>query len=162
MRSLTTDWAVCLADGGCGGYEPPDMSWGKGRRPVVNISAEGRQKPISTGYPKKPAWLIGCRAKQSGNSPPGAELRPGPFTSATGVTTAQANFNGQYPYKNAAPGGFRSQNRGGWLICTRMPWASFRYARQCLGMDRRLLAAEPSGRAGGRRSGRRRLFGASP
>ena len=32
------EWDACVADGGCGGYKPWDNGWGRGRRPVVNVS----------------------------------------------------------------------------------------------------------------------------
>ncbi len=32
------DWAACVGDGGCDGYEPNDHAWGRGQRPVINIS----------------------------------------------------------------------------------------------------------------------------
>jgi|HubBroStandDraft_1064217.scaffolds.fasta_scaffold01721_8 formylglycine-generating enzyme required for sulfatase activity len=32
------DWDACLADGGCNGYRPEDQGWGRGDRPVVNVS----------------------------------------------------------------------------------------------------------------------------
>jgi formylglycine-generating enzyme required for sulfatase activity len=36
---LTFDaWDACVADGGCGGYKPPDSSWGRGRQPAINVS----------------------------------------------------------------------------------------------------------------------------
>ena len=31
-------WDACVADGGCGGYHPDDEGWGRGNRPVINIS----------------------------------------------------------------------------------------------------------------------------
>jgi formylglycine-generating enzyme required for sulfatase activity len=31
-------WEFCLANGGCGGYRPFDNGWGRGNRPVVNVS----------------------------------------------------------------------------------------------------------------------------
>jgi formylglycine-generating enzyme required for sulfatase activity len=37
--SLTfAEWDVCVADGGCGGYRPDDQGWGRGDRPVINVS----------------------------------------------------------------------------------------------------------------------------
>ena len=36
---LTFDeWDACVADGGCNGYKPGDQGWGRGRRPVINVS----------------------------------------------------------------------------------------------------------------------------
>jgi formylglycine-generating enzyme required for sulfatase activity len=32
------DWDACVANGGCKGYRPPDQGWGRGRRPVINVS----------------------------------------------------------------------------------------------------------------------------
>jgi hypothetical protein len=32
------EWDACVADGGCNGYSPPDEGWGRGRRPVINVS----------------------------------------------------------------------------------------------------------------------------
>ena len=32
------EWDACMADGGCNGYKPSDEGWGRGRRPVINVS----------------------------------------------------------------------------------------------------------------------------
>jgi formylglycine-generating enzyme required for sulfatase activity len=32
------EWDACANDGGCGGYRPGDEGWGRGKRPVTNIS----------------------------------------------------------------------------------------------------------------------------
>jgi formylglycine-generating enzyme required for sulfatase activity len=32
------EWDACVADGGCGGHRPGDNGWGRGRRPVINVS----------------------------------------------------------------------------------------------------------------------------
>lgn len=32
------EWDACAADGGCAGYHPDDFGWGRGRRPVINVS----------------------------------------------------------------------------------------------------------------------------
>ena len=31
-------WDACVADGGCNGYSPDDDGWGRGDRPVINVS----------------------------------------------------------------------------------------------------------------------------
>ena len=43
------EWDACVADGGCNGYKPGDQGWGRGRRPVINVSWDG-----ATAYA---AWL---------------------------------------------------------------------------------------------------------
>ena len=37
------EWDVCVLDGGCGGYRPDDEGWGRGTRPVINVSWEDAQ-----------------------------------------------------------------------------------------------------------------------
>ncbi|MEI6984503.1 MAG: SUMF1/EgtB/PvdO family nonheme iron enzyme [Rhodospirillaceae bacterium] len=32
------EWDACIAAGGCNGYTPDDQGWGRGRRPVINVS----------------------------------------------------------------------------------------------------------------------------
>jgi formylglycine-generating enzyme required for sulfatase activity len=32
------EWDACVADGGCAGYKPFDQRWGRGQRPVINVS----------------------------------------------------------------------------------------------------------------------------
>jgi formylglycine-generating enzyme required for sulfatase activity len=32
------EWDACVAGGGCNGYKPGDNGWGRGRRPVINVS----------------------------------------------------------------------------------------------------------------------------
>jgi formylglycine-generating enzyme required for sulfatase activity len=32
------EWDACVSDGGCGGYAPSDKGWGRGARPVMNVS----------------------------------------------------------------------------------------------------------------------------
>jgi formylglycine-generating enzyme required for sulfatase activity/uncharacterized protein with von Willebrand factor type A (vWA) domain len=32
------EWDACVSDGGCGDYKPADQGWGRGRRPVINVS----------------------------------------------------------------------------------------------------------------------------
>ncbi|MBX3509828.1 MAG: SUMF1/EgtB/PvdO family nonheme iron enzyme [Hyphomonadaceae bacterium] len=36
-------WDACLAGGGCNGYSPPDRGWGRGARPVTDVSWEDAQ-----------------------------------------------------------------------------------------------------------------------
>ncbi len=37
------EWDACVAEGGCNCYEPEDEDWGRGRRPVINVSWEDTQ-----------------------------------------------------------------------------------------------------------------------
>jgi formylglycine-generating enzyme required for sulfatase activity len=37
-RWTFAEWDACAADDGCGGYKPVDHGWGRGDRPVINVS----------------------------------------------------------------------------------------------------------------------------
>lgn len=39
-------WDACLAGGGCNGYSPADGGWGRGERPVTNVSWQDAQSYI--------------------------------------------------------------------------------------------------------------------
>lgn len=40
-------WDGCVAAGGCRGYRPGDRDWGRGQRPVINVSWEDAQSFVS-------------------------------------------------------------------------------------------------------------------
>ena len=112
---LTFDeWDACVADGGCNGYKPNDEGWGRGRRPVINVSWDD-----ATAYV---AWL----AKKTGK--PYRLLTEAEYEYATraGTTTAypwgddigknNANCNGcgsQWDGKQTAPVGSFAPNQFG-------------------------------------------------
>ena len=45
------EWGACVSGGGCAGHRPGDGDWGRGRRPVLNVSWDDAQ-----GYVR---WLSG-------------------------------------------------------------------------------------------------------
>ena len=45
------EWYACLDAGGCGSYVPDDMRWGRGNRPVINVSWDDAQSYVR--------WLSG-------------------------------------------------------------------------------------------------------
>ncbi len=80
---LTFDqWDACVADGGCAGYRPTDKGWGRGSRPVIDVSWND--------IPSYVDWL----AKKTGQ--PYRLLSEAEYEYATraGTTTA-------YPWGNA-------------------------------------------------------------
>ena len=86
-------WDACVAGGGCGGYSPPDQSWGRGNRPVMTVSWNDAQAYI--------AWLNGRVGGGRYRLLSEAEWE---YTARAGTTTAyytgasislsQANFSG--------------------------------------------------------------------
>ena len=49
------DWDACVSAGGCNGYRPGDREWGRGSRPVINVSWADAQAYV--------AWLSGETGK---------------------------------------------------------------------------------------------------
>ena len=41
------EWYACLDAGGCGNHIPDDMRWGRGNRPVINVSWDDAQSYVS-------------------------------------------------------------------------------------------------------------------
>lgn len=41
------EWEACVEDGGCNGYTPNDQGWGKGARPVINVTWEDAKAYIT-------------------------------------------------------------------------------------------------------------------
>ena len=41
------EWEACVKEGGCGGYRPSDQGWGRGRRPVIDISWENAKAYVN-------------------------------------------------------------------------------------------------------------------
>ncbi|PTR05981.1 formylglycine-generating enzyme required for sulfatase activity [Nitrosospira sp. Nsp5] len=65
------EWDACVADGGCGGYQPPDNGWGRGNRPVINVNWNDAQTYIqwlsdksgkAYRLPSAEEWEIAARA----------------------------------------------------------------------------------------------------
>ena len=55
------EWDACVNDRGCGGHRPDDEGWGRGNRPVINVSWEDAQAYVR--------WL----SRKTGEEVPAAE-----------------------------------------------------------------------------------------
>ena len=108
--SVTFDeWDACVTDGGCNGYSPPDQGWGRGRRPVINVSRNDIKAYL--------AWLS-HKTAMSYRLPSEAEreyvTRAGtttPFWWGSSISTSQANYKGTEIYgDDGVRGEFRNQS----------------------------------------------------
>ncbi|MBT6830501.1 MAG: formylglycine-generating enzyme family protein [Rhodospirillaceae bacterium] len=102
-----TEWDACVAAGGCNAYRPSDMGWGRGERPVINVSYEDA-KAYTT-------WLSG-KTGQAYRLPSEAEweyaARAGTATSfhfGGTIRIDQANYVGIQAYGSGERSGYRKQ-----------------------------------------------------
>ena len=100
------EWEACVRDGGCDGYRP-DQGWGRGRRPVINVSWEDAQQYA--------AWLS-SRTAEKYRLLSEAEweyvARAGtttPFHTGKTISTELANYNGDLTYGDGVSGIYRRQ-----------------------------------------------------
>ena len=95
------DWDACVADGGCSA-RPDDEGWGRGRRPVINVSWQDAQEYVR--------WLNGTGGQSGFRLPSEAEweyaARAGtttPYSTGECISTDQANYDGTFEYGNCPP-----------------------------------------------------------
>jgi formylglycine-generating enzyme required for sulfatase activity len=100
------EWDACAADGGCNGYRPADEDWGRGRRPVINVSW-GDAKAYLAWISRKTGktYRLLSEAEREYVTRAGTTT---PYWWGTSISTDQANYNGTYP-NGKGPGQFRRQ-----------------------------------------------------
>jgi formylglycine-generating enzyme required for sulfatase activity len=85
-------WAACVKGGGCNGYRPDDQGWGRGKRPVIDVTWEDAKAYVSWLSQKtrkryrllsESEWEYAARAGTTTTYAFGATIAP-----------QQANFDG--------------------------------------------------------------------
>jgi formylglycine-generating enzyme required for sulfatase activity len=129
------EWDACLADGGCGGNKGDDK-FGRGRMPAQGINFEAAKSYL--------AWLsrkVGRTYRLPSESEREYFTRAGtttPFWFGNTISAQNANYVASTP-QCRRPARRRQQGPGGGGFLRAEPVRTVPGARQCLGMDRRLL-----------------------
>ena len=101
------EWDACVSGGGCGGYRPSDRGWGRGNRPVINVSWEDAREYVD--------WLskkTGEEYRLLSESEWEYVARGGtktPFHTGETISTGQANYNGNFTYGSGRKGRYRGR-----------------------------------------------------
>jgi formylglycine-generating enzyme required for sulfatase activity len=101
------EWDACVAGGGCAGHVPSDEGWGRGRRPVINVSWDDAKAYV--------AWLsrrTGRDYRLLSEAEREYVARAGtttPFWWGASLSTAQANYNGSVVSAANVAGEYRQQ-----------------------------------------------------
>ena len=106
--ALTFDeWDACAAAGGCNGYKPSDEGWGRGRRPVINVSwADAKEYVAWLSRKTGKTYRLLSEAEREYVTRAGTTT---PFWWGSSISTSQANYNGRSTYDGAAQGEFRQK-----------------------------------------------------
>ena len=101
------EWDACASDGGCGGRRPYDLGWGRGKRPVTNVSWKDARSYVAwlsrktgKGYRllSESEWEYAARAGTTG-----------PFHTGWTISTDQANYVGIRGYSSGRKGVYRGK-----------------------------------------------------
>lgn len=107
------EWDACVADGGCNGYKPSDQGWGRGNRPVINVSWHDAKAYV--------CWLnkkLGARNCEHGPYRLASEAEweyaaragtTGPFSFAGKISADKANYDATYTYNGSKKGRYRAK-----------------------------------------------------
>lgn len=90
------EWDACVANGGCNGYQPQDEGWGRGKRPVINVSWDQAHAYVEWLSRKTgKIYRLLSEAEREYVTRAGTTT---PFWWGSSISTSQANYNGDFTY----------------------------------------------------------------
>jgi formylglycine-generating enzyme required for sulfatase activity len=101
------EWDACVAEDGCNGYKPADHGWGRGRRPVTNVSWDDAKAYVAWLSKKtgKPYRLL-SEAEREYVTRAGTTSA---FWWGSSMSTSQANYDGDFTYGDGTTGEYRGK-----------------------------------------------------
>ncbi len=100
------EWDACVREGGCG-HQPSDQGWGRGKRPVINVSWNDAKQYVQWLLRKtgknyrlltEAEWEYAARAGTTT-----------PFSTGATINATQANYNATQSYAGSVTGHYRQQ-----------------------------------------------------
>jgi formylglycine-generating enzyme required for sulfatase activity len=105
--SVTFDeWDACVADG-CTNYKPSDQGWGRGRRPVINVTW-GDAQAYAMWLSRKTGKRYRLLSESEREYVTRARTAT-PFWWGASISTSQANYDGNYTFGSGAKGEYRQK-----------------------------------------------------
>jgi formylglycine-generating enzyme required for sulfatase activity len=90
------EWDACAAESGCNGYKPDHQGWGRGKRPVINVSWDNAKAYLKWLSAKTDnAYRLLSEAEREYVTRAGTTT---PFWWGSSIAPKQANYNDNYTY----------------------------------------------------------------
>lgn len=106
FETTFSEWDACVDSGGC--LHRPRDSFGRGRRPVINVSWDDITKEFLPWLSRKTGQTYRLLTEAEWEYAARAESTSA-FSSGPTITTADANFDGTSTYAGSPPGAYRKQ-----------------------------------------------------
>lgn len=96
------EWDACVIGGGCK-HKPSDDGWGRGRRPVINVSWHDVTREYLPWLSKKTGKIYRLLTEAEWEYTARAGTRT-PFSTGAAIVSNLANFNGEHTYGGSTKG----------------------------------------------------------